>query len=543
MSMIGRFLLGILASVLVVSQCNAQPRVAGQSSRPETLSPATPTTMPMRVYYGKVTREAGGAALAGATVELVEHRIGEVTISVLAFTKTSSQGSYELSTTSPAQVVMLRVSAKGCARLRTVVGTFEQGGLSFAPALHRMHQDVSLRDDVKLRGKVLDENNQPLANVRLRAREPELGKQATFAAGSTVKEDLHTVSGPDGSFAFEGAAGGKYTLLVESSRHVPLTREINAPDGNIIVRLSRQGSVIEGNVFKLNSGEGVAGAAVELYSPSLSPDSGEVLFDAFKTVSGRDGAFRFERLPAGSYRIRSQAGELGTFLPGASHILLGEKQTTSGVKVCLYGGHTITGKVVEHLSDQPLSGVKVLVAAREKNTLQGETDDQGQFRIEKVFYPHFGLVVQKKGYWAGGDGYFPVSLPADTLEVEVKPDFRMSRTAQVSGLVRMEAAAKPRQTTSGGQVALQASHFISGKVTDRSDKTLVGIMVQAFSTNGVIRGAKSDAQGRYRIEELPTGYYIVVASNQSATERKDDVPTDSEHVDFVLGGAKSASPK
>ncbi|HKC23180.1 MAG TPA: carboxypeptidase-like regulatory domain-containing protein, partial [Thermoanaerobaculia bacterium] len=124
-----------------------------------------------------------------------------------------------------------------------------------------------------------------------------------------------------------------------------------------------------------------------------------------------------------------------------------------------------------------------------------------------------------------------VSLPASTALATwtlVLPEARRYRYVSSSGLrkvawnVDAPAVVTKSQTRAADWIAPTGDATVSGQVTDSSGGGLPGVSVELRSSSGAVRTAVSDASGKFRLAELPSGPYQLATrlSGFKSTERK-----------------------
>lgn len=289
-------------------------------------------------------------------------------------------------------------------------------------------------------GRVVDETNHPVANASvLSAAAPSAS--ASSAQINSGPLDQQTTTSSDGSFVIAHAIASTYTLAVYSDRHVPNLQEITAPARDLLIHLQSEGAAIEGRVLMLGTNTGVSSATVLLNTDRWS--ASRQAWRPMSVTSDDRGDFRMDRIPAGDYTLAAAKGRLQIF-GRAPVVTLGEKETTSGLTMFLYPGHTVTGTVTEHDSGKPIAGVEVGNTPVFGATRTALTDANGSYRLEGLFGEWATLSVAKKGFCL----YRPklqeaidtsAALPPDKFEVTKY--FQMVPAVTVSGVVRLEAGA------------------------------------------------------------------------------------------------------
>lgn len=430
------------------------------------------TTEPRLIVYGRVTLEDGSAATS-ATLQLVKlgvtRREGGVVEEEAAKTSADENGHYRLSV--PDQpYFLLTASRKGSAKASTYIvddravlrGEMQAG-------IREVKRDFVLPPAAAIRGLVIDEGEQPVTDIKVMAFAfKRAGQGQTLVRSETMTDE-------EGRFSFEDMPAGEVTVAVHSPRHVPLSQKITAPVEDLVLRLISEGASLAGHVFLKSTGEAVAGATVRAiliprsYQSSLIPR--EAKTDEF-------GAFSLEPLAAGSYILEALKDNLSLVPPKdprERQIVLGEKETKSGIELFLYEGHTIRGKVTEKVTGAPLEGVKVSTAwgrAVDKST--DVTGPTGEYVLTGLNQPEIALNAEKKGYVLVTrqlhDPYVRIQLTPDNLEVT--QNIEMMQSLTISGWVK---------TAEGFPVADAKVSVYSHRISSRRDQSTIVDASGAFT--------------------------------------------------------------
>ncbi len=163
----------------------------------------------------------------------------------------------------------------------------------------------------KLRGIVLDINGNPVENVKI----------------TTEPQTITILSNHLGVFEFDNLNAGIYKIYAEKSGYLKGTTNviIKYNDTTTVQIILRALISINGRIIDESSQEGIEGAIVEVENYSL------------KTISGNNGSFHFDNIPAGS-NIFSVIKE-GFAVKKVSLFLTPEK--TSGYEINLSKLNTI----------------------------------------------------------------------------------------------------------------------------------------------------------------------------------------------------------
>jgi hypothetical protein len=419
-------------------------RNASPSDKPTT-APDAETTAPegMVTIAGKVTLE-GGAPAAGATVTANRIKAGwsgefldqDNATSVTA----GADGSYRLTLPEDAMAMVLSASLKGCVPSTAYVGGSPEGKLPKSSG-----KNLALLRSAELAGRVLDDRGRPVA-ARITAamvKNPEgVADRESFP---TPRADEKTTG--DGVFALSGLLPGEATVSAKADGFAAVTKKVTVPVKDVEIRLGAKGGTIEGTVFVKPSGAAVSSASVRLLAGQRNA-SPIAMFQGEEPVETDGlGAFEIRNVASGSYRFMVGKEKLGMWPGerGGYTISIEDGQTTSGIELFLYPGHTVSGTVTDKATGKPLEGVRVSYG-----TNKGEqTGTDGRYRLEGViagaFQPGATTVLQvsKEGYSVEGDrrygqpyGYVSVQLGSGKLEVE--KDIQMVPSISISGRVQTE---------------------------------------------------------------------------------------------------------
>lgn len=219
------------------------------------------------------------AELAGVQVEAVtddgRRRPGEV----------DYDGRYQIPDLAPGDWLVFAEAAEGARRVETRV--------ALAPGEPEAYRDLEFERGLLLSGRV-EHDGEPVGAAHITLR------------GTDVVASRNFLTDHDGRFRFEALELGSYRLAVSSSRDLFIHNQdvVLEGDRDLVVELATAG--LAGRVVAGGDGVasgGVAGALVVL-KQLLEAAGGSAEGSVFTVGTDAHGAFRFERLPAGRFRVR-----------------------------------------------------------------------------------------------------------------------------------------------------------------------------------------------------------------------------------------------
>jgi len=382
------------------------------------------------------------------------------------------------------------------------------GGLKVTPGA--VIDDVRLVAEAGLAvgGRVLDTAGLPVAGVSVRGSPPP----GLLSFGSNFDTMLYpvTASATDGSFQLAGFEPGKVRLQFQDAGHALLTLDVEAGRLDVEVRLQAR-ATLSGIVVSLVDGE-----PVTAFSVSAQPSEGlfrpgdwfgaEVGAGFARVVRPRrftgreDGTFTLEGVIPGNYAVTVSAEGFGERLERDVEVPDGGRR---GLVLMLEPECAVIGRVVDGRTGQPVPGavVRTGTGASISDMLEtmatpgptAKTDAQGEFRF-------------------GG-------LAAGALRLNVEHGkYRALGVAELQLL--------PGETRDLGRLALSAGACVYGTVRDAlGTAPNVQIMV-SNATGSVLKRARTDGAGSYRVEGLPPGAYNVMRMDFQMDIGADSSPMD-----------------
>lgn len=324
--------------------------------------------------------------------------------------------------------------------------------------------DMKLEKAPVLQGKVLGSDGRPFVGARidynLRSPRPE-GVDSTHANPRNPTTDSR------GEFLIEGVIPGKYRLVATApgaAPSEPVEVETGAPA--VTLTLSRA-YVIAGHV-RSSDGRPLSGIEVDLTGA-----------DVRSVRTGPEGEFEIRDVPAGKYQVRAELS--GTMHGDTTNVqpkTVPEVEAgTQNLLIELDAGLSIRGTVVD-AAGKPVEGGWAW-CNRIRTGDEGSDQDVNQW----------GPIIEGEFTLSGlTEGDYNVGVSAGDQNA------RYQRAAAGDDDVRFDLGA-------GGR--------IRGRVVLPDGKPGAGLNVSANSQDGYSSNAQTDEEGRYEIEGLQAGTYIV----------------------------------
>jgi len=340
----------------------------------------------------------------------------------------------------------------------------------------------------------------PISNVLLRAMD-----------ATTHVSIAESYTSPDGSYTMVGLPTGSYIVQALPSHGgldlidqyysgvynwaqatpVPVTAPGDTP--NIDFNLDAEGS-ISGHFMDGATGEPISGALIIVYDYSSGEQHGYASTDV-------DGYYSVAGIPTGQYRVQARAtGYISEWYQDttnywlATPVLVTAPDDTPNIDFSLDIGGSISGRVIDSVTGQPISGAKVY--ACDYYTGLG----------------YSGPLTNEQGYYIIND------LPDGEYRVQAEASGHAREWYQDTydlGEATIVSVAAPNDT-SGIDFDLEPEGSISGQAIDGATGLPISgayVNVYDYSVGYLLRSQQTRSDGTYTVEGLPTGVYRVEIFN------------------------------
>jgi hypothetical protein len=433
--------------------------------------------------YGRVT-DSSGNPIPGASLLLGMASLGSISDNgspdVLSSTS-SVDGSYEFGSVGNGNYSMT-VQAEGFGRV-----TIQQMNITGQAAVQR---DVALDVAYMIGGSVLSEEGRPLAKATVQA----------FSMTNRAETTRSTVeTNAAGEFLFDDVSQGVYTLMFIAEGYKN-EREPRVETGEMGLNKTMtplpqiRGRVVDG------LGEPVANFTVLLRNPVQGTETTMAMPDTAKKVKdSKDGSFALSCPNHGTFVVEAKDKTHAPSFSEPFEIVYGQELT--GIVVQLNEGGILRGRVVD-ATGQGIRGARI-------KTHDTEYSDDPFWRS----LPAFPSEATEKEVRTNASGDFEITgLSAATYQVDV-------RHAKFAQTIKTGVVVVNGDMVELPEIQLAAGATISGTVHGPSGAGLSGAMVQLQLEGGaqdaqVNLTTRTDAQGRYTFNHVPSGSYHIHAQRR-----------------------------
>ena len=500
---------------------STMPGVAAAVSAPGTVAIALQRAASI---FGRVNDEKG-SPVGGATVGFVSDsnmraliRGGPAAFLGRPGATTGPDGAFRLRGLSPERNRTLQATKVGFVPAKRHGVTVKTGDVV---------KDVVLilKRGLEARGRVVDPAGQPIAGASVRVSRPE-GETSRFmfrVGGMEDRQKPDAWSGADGSFRVAGLEPGEYVVVVQRDgyalKQVPsVTVQAEGPNEWPAIVLS-PGVAIAGFI-RNGKGEPVVSAQISSFAVDAGPRG--------TTVTDPEGRFRLDGFGADRPVMLSVRAE------GYASLQREVTPPSEDLSLVLKTTGTIRGRVEDAASNRPITDFTVSYRAPRGGGFGGIQIRMGG-ESERAFQ--------------SPDGTFELpDVPAGKWSVTASaPGFR---PADVSGIELGEG-----ETKEGVIVSLKKGGSVSGRVLDPRRGTGVPNASVSWSQGsggqgpgaaviarlaGDATAVSTDADGRYRVDGLPSGKITVSAEHPDYLETSREVEVDDDataDLTLSLGGS------
>jgi hypothetical protein len=329
--------------------------------------------------------------------------------------------------------------------------------------------DIVLTAGTRLAGKVTDQHGTPVVGAEVTAT-PSIGAPLSAFTDAGGEYTLGPVAGTvELAATAYGHGDVRRTLELEPVRGTtPATRR---EDLTLVVA----DAILAGTIDDA-AGATVAGATVEMLA---GPHAGR------RAVSGADGTFTIDLLPAGTHRVRVTH-------PDYPPVELEADASTGGrtrARLRIPLGGAVAGVLLEAATGTPIAGMLIVADGPGAATADATTDNTGQFTLGPLAPGRWKIVIKQPGY-----------LP-------------LTHALDVSA-ARAPGATSVRDV----RLELQRGALVGGTVRDARGQRAAGatIRIQRSDDTGPVVEGTTDSQGEFRIHDCPTGEITVTATKGDA---------------------------
>lgn len=396
----------------------------------------------------------------------------------------------------------------------------EKGVFRLRPGQREKGVIIVLERGGIVRGIVQTTERQPVdsAEVRLGEVRSEFMGGATFPSiMNALRSDLQVSSNPDGTFEFKNVTPGIYLAFARKEGFVYDFKD------NIVVK---SGQVTDGVILTLQKGAIFSGIVKNTNNEPVGNAMIRVLrffgekpqFDTTRTK--QDGTFAFAGLLPGRYTVTIDA-------QGYPILQVNNQEVPAeNVEFILKSGGILRGKVTEKETNLAVTKFTVNVTPEGRRGMRGffgqgnrgasesfETET-GEFEISGLGEGEYNVTVRADGYLSSTEQNVAIK-EGKVTEIEIK----LTKGIELTGEV---LDAETNEPVAGARVSL-----VEGS-------TGVGFGgVRGARTGRSIATTTTDALGKFSMNNVPAGNFIVRATSENYIEGTEQIEISPEKENFV----------
>jgi protocatechuate 3,4-dioxygenase beta subunit len=327
------------AGVVTINACRGED--IGRTG-PAPLAPGTPAEMTVRLVRGARIRGkvAWDDGIPAANIDVEAHGKA-ANEDIFASARTGRDGSFSLGPLFAGQV---ELAARTQGDMLHYAG--DDVPVMLTPGEQRSGVVLTLaRRNVSIRGQVVGPAGRPAPGVEITAARDRDGRPGTIL-GPIGGGDGRALTGADGAFTVEGLAPGSFTVRAHHPDHPELVRPaVAAGTRDLRLRLERPGTVA--GVVVMPDGAPVTSFDLVVSPSGLDQERSMTRVRLLPRGLGEGihkedprGAFRFDRLAAGSYDVAAllEDGRVGE----VTGVKLAEGEIKQGLRLVV---NQVTGRV------------------------------------------------------------------------------------------------------------------------------------------------------------------------------------------------------
>jgi protocatechuate 3,4-dioxygenase beta subunit len=339
-----------------------------------------------------------------------------------------------------------------------------------------LRRDLTLRPGgASLAGTVLDATGGPVPLARIQAIQ-----------GDGTQLSMSVLSDEQGHFALSLRPGAA-TVRAQAEGYASAARSTYVPNTQLELRLTPEAS-LSGTVVSALDGRALAGLEVIAFkhSPLMLVDGDG------RALSATDGSFSLRGLSSGTYRVQARSPHwVGA---ATQSVTLAIAEPGGPVRIAARPAVSVAGTVHIARTSRPCPGGTIFLGSAE---------------------------LEKKDAFAASspltaDGAFRfVGVPAGTYALRVECRDCIAREFPSIRVADQEVEALELEVESGV--------VLTGKVVDAAGRPLaeraVSLVFEASAADAALAmSARSDADGKFRLNGLVPGAYLVRAGDEEQTE-------------------------